>query len=454
MIRLFKLRWSFALANSLTALAAVAMLASGLSAADGVQQPAARSAASKYAAKQVRLPQEAPRSTSQVRQAGHYETSGAMVRPVRSRQSPAYRTSNLRSAVGDHSVMVQEGEVIMDGSVMSEALPPPEGEMVMDEGAAMHHSGYPEGLEFGDQYTGGCQGGMCDDHCGIGGCGPRGCGPRGCNTNCCLIPCPNFRFDRFEFFAGADAFNNTLNRGEGSSFGFHEGFNWGSPLPCSDLFSMQLGAQAIQSSFSGNDITDDDRRQFFVTGGFFRRVDCGLQGGVVVDFRHDEWYHDPIDLQQIRAELSWMFPCDHEIGVWATHGINNSTSDAEVETTPGAMTMLANEGWNSTDLYAFFYRRHFGCNAYGRVFGGFTDGSDGLVGADFNVPLCENLAVRSDFTYLIPPEGTSNTGNVDESWNVSIGIVWYPGCRTARNKDYNRPLFNVANNGTFFIDRD
>jgi hypothetical protein len=77
-----------------------------------------------------------------------------------------------------------------------------------------------------------------------------------------------------------------------------------------------------------------------------------------------------------------------------------------------------------------------------------------LVGADFNVPISQNWAVRSDFSYLIPTEGRQQNGNIDESWNLSIGLVWYPGCRGARSKDYHRPLFNVANNGSFFVESD
>jgi hypothetical protein len=60
--------------------------------------------------------------------------------------------------------------------------------------------------------------------------------------------------------------------------------------------------------------------------------------------------------------------------------------------------------------------------------------------------------LRGGFTYLIPVEGKSTGGNIEESWNVGLSLVWYPGCRTARTADYHRPLFNVADNGTFLVD--
>jgi hypothetical protein len=41
-------------------------------------------------------------------------------------------------------------------------------------------------------------------------------------------------------------------------------------------------------------------------------------------------------------------------------------------------------------------------------------------------------------------------GFLDESWNVSLGLVWTPFARPGSCcPNYCRPLFNVANNGTF-----
>lgn len=415
-------------------IALLAMLVSPLQANDPAQLPY-RSKPSRYAAKQVRVPGE---PTGQVKAVAHVEGSAPRMMP---RGNATYRTATrMRTAMPvDHSVVVQDGEMVEDSSMMVEQIPAPEGELIM-EGVSGGSTFHTEAALHG----GGCHNGNCGS--------PRGdcnnCGP------CCLIPCPRFSFDKFEFFAGVDAFSGPLNRGEGGSFGFHEGLNWGSNLPCTDILSAQVGFQALQSTFNGNDITDEDRRQFFVTAGLFRRVDCGLQGGAVLDLLHDEWYYQPLDLAQVRGELSWVFPCRHELGVWFTQGINGGSANSTVQVSPTA-SVTTMEGWHSTDLYAAFYRRQFDdCNAYGRLFGGFTGESDGLVGADFNVPLCESLALRSDFTYLIPNEGQSNSGNVEESWNVSVGLVWYPGCRTARSQDYNRPLFNVANNGSFMVDRD
>ncbi len=427
--------------------ALLALLAGQVSAQE-TTRTTSRATASKYAAKQVRLPAEQPVVTKtaakprpaindrQVRPTQHAEQfhgphSAISGRSMRSQQ-PQVASRIMRSRVMQDATI--EGDMMEEGTMVEE-VPTPEGEMHWEHGELVNHDG-------------GCEDGSC-------------CGGRGCNTcapNCCLIPCPRLNFDNFEFFAGTQGFTGPATRGQGGSFGFHEGLNWANcmRLPCHQegFLSAQLGFQATQSSLSGSDITDEQRRQFFITGGFFRRADWGLQGGLVFDHMHDEWYYDAIDLSQVRGEISWVFPQCHELGFWFAQGISNTTSISQIQTSPAVTTTLT-EGWHPTDLYAFFYRRRFDdCNSTGRVFGGFTGEKDGLIGADFNLPLTERWALRSEFTYLIPTENRSNFGNSEESWNVGLTLVWYPGCRTARNHDYNRPLFNVANNGTFMVDRN
>jgi hypothetical protein len=295
------------------------------------------------------------------------------------------------------------------------------------------------------------------------GCEDGSCGDCGNCFDCCFIPfpCPRINWDNFEFFAGAQGVTGPTTAGEGGSFGFHEGVNWGRELrlPCrtdchEGWLSGQLGFRATQMNFAGSDITSEDRRQAFVTGGLFRRADWGLQGGAVVDFLHDEWYYDRIELAQLRGEVSWVFPTKDELGFWMTHGMTTSSTVATTQETPGVIVRQM-QGWEPVDLYAFFYRRQFeDCNASGRVFAGFTGESDGLIGTDFNVPLSDSWALRGGFTYLVPNEGKSTGGNIEESWNVGISLVWYPGCRTARTPDYHRPLFDVADNGSFMVHRD
>lgn len=281
---------------------------------------------------------------------------------------------------------------------------------------------------------------------GGGGC----CDGAGC-FQCCTIPCPRICFDNFEVFAGVQGFTGPVNRGETASFGFHEGFNWGAPVPCFGAMGAQIGLQATQNNFSGAEFTDEDRSQLFLTAGLFRRVDWGLQGGVVLDYLWDDWYANA-NMAQLRGEASWVYPCLHEIGFWFSA---STEEDTQLSTFSNGTT--ATETFESTDLYAFFYRHHFDAleGAQARVFAGWTGDSDGLIGADLNLPLSCDWALRAGFAYLIPEQGTGQIGrgHAEESWNLAMSLVWYPGARSAIGNDYYRPLFNVANNGSFMVGR-
>ena len=71
------------------------------------------------------------------------------------------------------------------------------------------------------------------------------------------------------------------------------------------------------------------------------------------------------------------------------------------------------------------------------------------------VPLTGNLSLATGFVYLIPEqEGT--IGVEEESWSLGITLVWTPGrskCNGCGQVRSISPLFDVADNGTFLVDR-
>jgi hypothetical protein len=299
----------------------------------------------------------------------------------------------------------------------------------------------------GDYYGGGgCADGACGgDACS---CGVDGCG--GCYGGLWGILCNIDR--RKEFYSGVSAFSSPVNRGGTGSFGFEGGLNVGSPLFGGWRgLGWQAGAGGTLSSFNGAEFTEDTRNQLFLTAGIFRRVDWGLQWGFVVDYLHEDWYATA-ELSQVRGEVAWVVPEGLEYGFMFAAG----EEDPEVVTgllqNGTAIPEEFTESWRVNDLYAFYFRRTFCNNAQGRLFAGWSGDSDGLLGADVSIPLDDNWALRSGFTYLIPEEGPLDGGNEEEAWNVSLQLVWYPHCG-AMTKDYYRPLFNVANNGSMIIDR-
>jgi hypothetical protein len=212
---------------------------------------------------------------------------------------------------------------------------------------------------------------------------------------------------------------------------------------------IQLGYRGVSSNLSGGSFSEDSRHQSFITAGLFRRVDWGLQGGLVVDILSDKWYYDDLSLTQLRGELSWLFPQCHELGVFFTASSKTNTVASTIWVNNQQRTLI--EEYEATDLIAFFYRRRFEAvgGGYGRLFAGVTGNSGGLVGGDFDLPMTENWALKTGFTYLIPQDGNNRVAVSDEAWNVSISMVWYPGRRKAVGNDYFRPLFDVADNGIF-----
>jgi len=98
-----------------------------------------------------------------------------------------------------------------------------------------------------------------------------------------------------------------------------------------------------------------------------------------------------------------------------------------------------------------YFRRQFACGGQGRLFAGVTGTSQGLVGGEAQVPFHPNWSLRSNFIYAAPggSDESSDPGFARESWNVGISVVWTPCPRSSSCQNYHRPLFNIADNGSF-----
>lgn len=274
-----------------------------------------------------------------------------------------------------------------------------------------------------------------------------------------FLPILRVNWCRFDFFAGVQGFtgpmnyatapnqNDSLQRGSGS-FGFYEGLNEGrslKPLLGWDM-AGQFGVRATQSNLSGAEMTSETRHQVFLTGGVFRRVDYGLQYGLVLDYLNEDWYFQG-DLTQLRGELSWKTRGCHTFGFHYMAGLGDDTSDTFVDDGTGTL-VRSSVTFEPIDQYRFFYRRLMSKNSSWQGFAGWTDDDHGIVGADLNLALRHNLALQSSATYLIPGEEVQIDEHESEGWNISLGLVWRPGGFEGCGR-YCRPMFNVADNGTF-----
>jgi len=298
-------------------------------------------------------------------------------------------------------------------------------------------------LEGFDPYADACAP-ACND-CGQPGgfCCAPGLGVVG--TLCRLIGHPGP--GRLMVFSGVQGFKGPTDQGRNGNFGFQLGSNLSGPLFRRLGVGYQIGFTVAQSDFSGHQtegfLRASDRDQFYLTTGIFRRAAAGWwQWGVVVDYLHDN-YLESADLAQIRSESALVLPGGREIGYWGAYGVTTDRFDR------------LRIGLEPTDLFAFFYRRRFSGGGQGRVWAGFTGQGDGLLGANASVPIGSSWSLENHFTYLVPKQGSNSGGQQEEAWNVAIRLVWYPGqcSRTALQTPYH-PLFYVADNSVFMVDRD
>ncbi len=324
------------------------------------------------------------------------------------------------------------------------------GEEVVDPGMTQFEPMASDGVFAG---AGGCVncGGPGD---GYGDCDQ--CGAPECGDRC------DFGWEVFDgrcgpwlrglsVFTGVDGFKGPVDRGTNGNFGLNEGLNLAKPLGDPWGCGYQIGANFVQSDFSGAPLIQNTelraayRKQYFATAGIFRRADAcgGFQWGIAYDYLHDIFYQNA-DLQQIRSETGYVIDDTYEIGYYGAYGVGGD------------------QAWNGrqidgkldpTDMFVFYVRRKFENGGDGRLWFGATGNGDGLLGADLWVPLGKSFALENRINYMIP-KGGQDTAQPRESWGLVIQLVWYPGQNAlCQQRNPYRPLFNVADNSLFMVDR-
>ena len=302
----------------------------------------------------------------------------------------------------------------------------------------------------------GCENGC--DNCTVGtnffNCRTGGCGP--CALENCWINVLGGFFSNAEFFGGAHAFRSrSFTAGtqliDDSSFGLYGGANFGlslCKLSCG-LFSGQVGVRSSQSEFEGDFFSADNRDQLFLTFGIFRRVDYGLQLGVVADFLHEEWFAET-DVSQVRGDIGWVYPTGNTMGFRFAIG-------TEDDLTSGIVNGVAfnNLFAEIVDNYRFYYRMMAANGGHCDAFVGWSDESDAVFGLDVDMPVNGCWGMQAGFTYFLPEDetGTAPPTFTQDTWNLYVGFAVRPqGPSWYRN--YDRPLFNVADNGSLVFTRN
>ncbi len=380
-------------------------------------------------------------------QQAQYTASRPRRNPPPMARPPHHDSPRLAGGFSEADIFYDDGpaeRVAPPGGTPYYGEGPGEGDVIYEDFDAFHGHGHGHG--HGDFYYPGPYEQEHYPYCG-------GC--ESCGVGCCLPFFP-YLFENLTVFGGAEGFKSNVDFGNNGNFGLSYGVNFGRPVPFFNDLAFQVGGRVVQSNLSGYDTVGvfetDARNQFFVTAGIFRRFrHCtGLQWGVVYDYLSDEYYVD-MNLGQVRGEISFRGPKQFELGVWVAANV----ADDE-QPVPAGANQLANFpgviGWETQDQYNFFVRRQ-GCGGEFRVWGGFTDDSDGIFGGDFRAAITHRFAVVGGFNYLIPNESAEEGGFQQEAWGVGVNLVWHIGGRAqCASCSPFRPLFEVANNATMITD--
>lgn len=313
-----------------------------------------------------------------------------------------------------------------------------------------------QGMVYGDPMMNVYEEGVYCDSCGDMGCG---CGLRshGSGMNEC----------RLRLSVGALAFSNAMNfagagtnpwSGDGSgSFGFQESLQWSTPIP--GLFYGEMGAQVgvrtVQANLEGAEFTADGRSQVYLTAGMFRRADYGLQGGLVVDYLAERWYLNT-DLVQLRGELSYMFEPCHEFGFRFANGMQSSSSGGFILNDAG--TLVSTSGTlTALNQYRLFTRHMLDQESatFFEISAGWTDKKHAVIGAMIETAICSQVNLQSSFNLGIPGDAVAVADHQQEQWQAGLMLVWTPSrsCFSGL-QDYYRPLFEVADPGSFWVGHD
>lgn len=261
-------------------------------------------------------------------------------------------------------------------------------------------------------------------------------------------------FQNTQLSAGFDGMRSPLDFENAGNYGADLAINWGSVRPIFGGLHAQAGGRGVFTDLNGVEANgfseENNRTQAFWTAGVYFRANQfstdGLSFGVVYDSLTENYYRD-YDLQQLRTELSYTFGGQLTLGFRGAFGLNDGWCD--LVRMDDDLTVEAKV--SSVDYYTGFMRWAFAQGGEATVYGGVTEWSEGLVGGSVEAPLTDCFALKCSGVYVFPNERGLNDRE-EESWSMSMGLVWYLDGGARNGATSPRPLFDVADNGSFLQD--
>ncbi len=250
--------------------------------------------------------------------------------------------------------------------------------------------------------------------------------------------------------------------------GIVTGFNFGTRLGLlSELtgIGFQIGATVGAFDWSGTNYRlenqDSAQTQGFFTWGFFRHAFEGSRwtAGLVSDTMYNNNFgifgQNPM-LMQMRGQLGYCTSAWNEFGIWGTWRTLGQTLDVPsigpVRWQPvQQLNVYWHHKWVANGPDTWFW---VGRPEQSRIT---RDGSlgDYLAGASATAPLTDRVGLFALATYMHPSAAPGASGSIDEAWNFTIGLAFYPKPNARSTTVAGRcwaPLMPVANNGYFLTD--
>jgi len=283
----------------------------------------------------------------------------------------------------------------------------------------------------------------------------------------CCDDCIGNWWENTAIFFASDSWRTRADDDYPGNFGFRTGFNTGLAGCWNGPIRLQLGA-----SFAGYDLSGRDgdfgadpfsnasiEQQIFSTFGFYKRSDicCDerFAWGAVIDLLYDNNLGEEareVFNRQARGYLGYAWDEANEFGTWFAFQLNWARYISDT---------LGRTRVRGLDQVNFFWHHNWDFGADTWVYaGGAEEPGEWTLGLLGQAPLNSSVALFGGFTYVVPsaPSGDPNFGldqNYSESyWNLTFGIVWYPGCKASNNSvsGYRGlPLLPLADNGSFML---
>ena len=263
------------------------------------------------------------------------------------------------------------------------------------------------------------------------------------------------------FFAG-DGWSNRVDNSQNNNFGFRTGINTGFALSDHSSIRGQIGASYAGYDFHGRDESSRPgaemsaiEEQAFVTAGFYKpsyicegdRTNWGAVYDVMFTDNFGE-HADEIILSQLRGQWGYALDEYNEVGVWGALRLDNDFAPSFGDTvTP-------------MDQVSAYWRHIWSRGGVTSIYlGGADDPGEIVFGLTGHIPLSDCVAGFGNVHYILPSTSGGDLHNngysdsfSEETWNITFGIVYYPGGKAVRDNVSSNPglpLVPLADNGTF-----